>query len=247
MIIKVDYREKTFIQKYEELFSNISNNISFQTSNLDLGDIHICDDDDNIILIFERKTVNDLMSSIKDGRYKEQSYRLNALDTHNHSIIYIIEGTMYNGNSHNNVPTMYSALCSIQLYKGFSIYKTNNIRETVEYIYFYACKLNKEGKKPFFYSGEVCNNVNYIDVVHQEKKNNITPDNIGAIMLCNIPYISSVTAKTIMNKYNSIYSLISSLIAEPECLDNITIETNNKQRKISKKAIENIKKFLITE
>ena len=25
MIIKVDYREKTFIQKYEELVSNISN------------------------------------------------------------------------------------------------------------------------------------------------------------------------------------------------------------------------------
>lgn len=247
MIIYVDYRERAFIQKYEECFSNVTNLVSFQTCNLDLGDIHICDDNENIRVIFERKTANDLMSSIKDGRYKEQSYRLNSLDTHNHSIIYIIEGAMYNGNSHNIVPTMYSALCSLQLYKGFSIFKTNNIRETVEYVHFYACKIGKEENKPFFYSGEICNNVNYVDVVHQEKKSNITPDNIGSIMLCNIPYISSVTAKTIMDKYKSIYSLISSLTTDPECLDNITIETNNKQRKISKKAIENIKKFLITE
>jgi hypothetical protein len=160
MIIKVDYREKSFIQKYEELFNNdhTITTISFQTTNLDLGDIHICDDNNNIILIFERKTVNDLMSSIKDGRYKEQSYRLNSLDIHNHSIIYIIEGTVYNGNIHNNIPTLYSAMCSLQVYKGFSIFKTNNVRETIEYIYFYACKLHKEGNKPLFYSGEICNN-----------------------------------------------------------------------------------------
>ena len=138
-------------------------------------------------------------------------------------------------------------MCSLQLYKGFSIFKTTNIRDTVEYIFFYACKLNKEGNKPLFYNGDICNNVNYVDVIHQEKKSNITPDNIGAIMLCNIPSISSVTAKTIMNKYKSIFCLINSIIEEPNCLDNITIETNNKLRKISKKAIENIKKFLIQE
>ena len=45
MIIKVDYRENSFIQKYEELFNNehTISTISFQTTNLDLGDIHICD------------------------------------------------------------------------------------------------------------------------------------------------------------------------------------------------------------
>lgn len=249
MIIKVDYREKSFIQKYEDLFNNEStiSTVTFQTSNLDLGDIHICDDNDNIILIFERKTVNDLMSSIKDGRYKEQSYRLNSLDIHNHSIIYVIEGTVSNGNIHNNIPTLYSSMCSLQLYKGFSIFKTNTVKETVEYIYFYACKLQKEGNKPLFYSGEICNNTSYVDVVHQEKKNNITPDNIGTIMLCNIPYISSVTAKTIMNKYKTIYGLINSITEDPTCLDTIVIESNNKQRKISKKVIENIKKFLIPE
>jgi predicted nuclease of restriction endonuclease-like (RecB) superfamily len=50
-----------------------------------------------------------------------------------------------------------------------------------------------------------------------------------------------------MNKYKSIYFLINSITEDPTCLDNIMIESNNKQRKISKKVIENIKKFLITE
>ena len=43
-------------------------------------------------LIIERKSISDLLSSIKDGRYEEQSYRLNGSQTHNHNIIYLIEG-----------------------------------------------------------------------------------------------------------------------------------------------------------
>ena len=37
-------------------------------------------------LVIERKSINDLLSSIKDGRYAEQSYRLNGLPNHNHNI-----------------------------------------------------------------------------------------------------------------------------------------------------------------
>ena len=33
-----------------------------------------------------------MLSSIKDGRYEEQSYRLNGLSHHNHNIVYLIEG-----------------------------------------------------------------------------------------------------------------------------------------------------------
>ena len=48
----------------------------FECKVLDVGDIHICDNSNNIMLIFERKTIADLLSSIKDGRYSEQSLRL---------------------------------------------------------------------------------------------------------------------------------------------------------------------------
>ena len=41
-----------------------------------LGDVIICDDDGSERMIIERKTLNDLAASIKDGRYEEQGYRL---------------------------------------------------------------------------------------------------------------------------------------------------------------------------
>lgn len=47
---------------------------------------------DETLLIFERKSISDLLASLKDGRYEEQSYRLSGSNTNNHNIIYIIEG-----------------------------------------------------------------------------------------------------------------------------------------------------------
>ena len=59
---------------------------------LHIGDVIFEDDSGKPIIIFERKTLNDLAASIKDGRYSEQSFRLDKEPAHNHNIIYIIEG-----------------------------------------------------------------------------------------------------------------------------------------------------------
>ena len=92
MLIKIDTREKDLYNLCKLEY----NDISFET--LDLGDIIICDENNNEKLIIERKTLYDLASSIKDGRYAEQSYRLNNCELHNHNIVYLIEGnlSMYN-------------------------------------------------------------------------------------------------------------------------------------------------------
>ena len=67
-------------------------NIEF--GNLDIGDFIIKNDNDEIVLIFERKSLNDLIASIKDGRYAEQSFRLSQMSLNNHHIYYVIEGTL---------------------------------------------------------------------------------------------------------------------------------------------------------
>ena len=46
-----------------------------ESKQMSIGDISIEKDDQTVVLI-ERKTVADLASSICDGRYKEQQYRL---------------------------------------------------------------------------------------------------------------------------------------------------------------------------
>ena len=86
----------------------------------------------------------------------------------------------------------------------------------------------------------------YVNVVKKVKKENITPENIGEIMLCQIPGISSVTALAIMEKYKDIPNLIKELDANNECLKDIT-STNSKgqTRKINKTSVANIVKFLL--
>ena len=89
------------------------------------------------------------------------------------------------------------------------------------------------------------NNNHYCNVVKKVKKENITPENIGEIILCQIPGISSVTAIAIMKKFTSFINLIDELKINPDCLNNFIIETNGKIRKINKTSIENIKKYLL--
>ena len=87
---------------------------------------------------------------------------------------------------------------------------------------------------------------NYCEVLKQPKKNNITRENIGEIMLSNIPGVSSKTAITIMKEYKNIKNLIKQLGEDEKILDNVRIMNDNGiSRKISKTAVENIKKFII--
>jgi 5'-3' exonuclease len=89
----------------------------------------------------------------------------------------------------------------------------------------------------------------YCDVlkIKKEKNGNITPDNIGEIMLCTIPGISSKTAIVIMKEYKTMNGLIKSLENDAHCLNNIYMETNanGKKRKISSQCIENIRSYLL--
>uniref|UniRef100_A0A6C0EFD2 ERCC4 domain-containing protein n=1 Tax=viral metagenome TaxID=1070528 RepID=A0A6C0EFD2_9ZZZZ len=232
-------------------------------------------------LIIERKSISDLLSSIKDGRYEEQSYRLNGSQMHNHNIIYLIEGSIltqsggqyhnkYSGktNKGNDKFTAYSAIFSLNYYKGFSVIRTVSLEESALFICNCANKLRKgfmDKKKPYYTNTTTTNtdptsnsnmqinddqpttqqSSHYSQVIKKIKKDNITPTNIGAIMLCQIPGISSITAVVIMNKFHTIENLIKNIKEQGDtCLKEITYTNNDKTRKISKSSIENIIKFL---
>ena len=288
MKIKIDNREEDLIKNINYLISNIPSfkDIQIIVETLPLGDIIICDDISEKLVI-ERKSVNDLLSSIKDGRYEEQSYRLNGLHHHNHNIIYLIEGDINRLNNRfkdNKLEklTLYSAILSLNYYKGFSVIRTFSLEETAIFVCNTVNKLKKgevEKKKPYYgkieekpkevidasfnvVNNEVNNVVNtesedivkestdkdYISVVKKVKKENITPDNIGEIMLCQIPGISSVTSLAIIHKFKTISNLMTCIQNDSNCLNDITT-TNSKgqQRKISKTCISNIYKFLLNK
>jgi ERCC4-type nuclease len=285
MIIKVDTREPDLLQQLNHLTSSTPSfkNLVIKFETLPIGDIIICDDNEEKLII-ERKSVSDLMASIKDGRYEEQSYRLNGINHHNHNIIYLVEGDVSRVNRYkpNNTVerlTLYSAMFSLNYYKGFSVFRSFSLEESALIICNMAYKLEKEvSSKKAFYKNNVQpiiqinleekteNNVaqseqseqsehseeveqsekDYVSVVKKVKKENITPDNIGEIMLCQIPGISSVTALAIMEQYKDIPNLIKELEANNDCLKDIT-STNSKglTRKINKTSLANIVKFLL--
>ena len=145
MKIIFDYREKDIATICEKIIEkeNLSANITTYTERLDIGDIIIRDDDNKELLIIERKSIKDLMSSVKDGRYKEQSLRLNSCELHNHNIIYLIEGDIRNfkSNSRINQKALYSSLLSLNIYKGFSVMRTFDLEETANLIIHFCEKM----------------------------------------------------------------------------------------------------------
>ena len=265
MLIKIDYREKDLIQKITTILSERTlEHITIQSENLPLGDIIICTDNGSEKLILERKTLQDLAASIRDGRYKEQSFRLNECTLHNHNIIYLIEGNLQNykpflfGKAPIDKYALLSSFVSICYYKGFSLYKSNNIDESAEWIIQLAYKIEKEGGNGYYSINKNSNNDtttnetiaedNYSSTLKRTKKNNITANNIGEIMLSQIPNVSSAVAIAIMEKFKTIKNLIEGLNADKTVLNEIkTINKSGQSRKINKTSIENIYNYLIAE
>ena len=268
MFIKIDCRESDFMTNMNLLFKEHSHEI--QLESLPLGDIILLNKENNEKVIFERKSLYDLASSIKDGRYSEQSFRLNQCKIHNHNIIYIIEGDFEKYNPKKgrmDKKTLYSALITLNYFKGYSVIRTKNINETCELVVNFADKLEKESKKESYYEADKMKTIisvntmneipetteipetagpRYCEVMKKQKKDNITTENIGEIMLSCIPGVSSKSAITIMKEYKTVKNLISNLQENEGCLDGMKMITENgMSRKISKSCIENIKKFVL--
>lgn len=251
MKLIVDIREKKLIKLLEAFKNQFGfKKIDIEIKNLPLGDAIIVDDNGNEKIIVERKSLNDLASSIKDGRYVEQSHRLDGCEIHNHNVIYIVEGNLSIWENKYKVQanTLYTAIFSLNYYKGFSVIKTIDMTETAEYLLRMCDKLSREKKKVSYYDGGEINKKpkHYSEVVKKEKKKNITPENIGEIILSQIPGVSSHTSQVIMNKYGSLYNLLCDLDINQKCLDQLTYTTDKGIiRRISKTSIRNIVQYLL--
>jgi ERCC4-type nuclease len=205
-----------------------------------------------------------MAASIRDGRYKEQSFRFNECNMSNHNIMYLIEGNLQHykpflfGKAPIDKYALLSSFVSICYYKGFSLYKTNNIDESAEWILQLAYKIEKEGGSAFYKDtasvnvntteNAIENADNYSSTLKRTKKNNITPNNIGEIMLSQIPNVSSAVAIVIMEKFKTLKNLMEALTGDKTVLNNIkTINKTGQSRKISKTSIDNIYNYLIAE
>ena len=247
MLIRVDSREDALHGLFQ--INLVGTKHQLRSEALPVGDIILSSaDGETDYIVFERKSLADLAASIRDGRYKEQSLRLQAFPgVHNHNVVYIIEGdfSRYNERfSKIGKGALQSAMCSLNYYKGFSVVRTMSVVETYDIIHSYANKLAASPAPYGHYQGVGASPPPYCGAlkVKQVKCENITPQNIGEIMLCNIPSVSTKTAAVIMKKYGTLGALMDALKGSADCLDDIRLET---QRKLSKQCIQNIYNFLM--
>lgn len=241
MQLIIDNREpKEIIALLQSRVDNV------ELDNLNIGDFIIKNNDGDIVLIFERKSLSDLIASIKDGRYNEQSFRLSECEINNRSIYYIIEGNIMNFCNKNNETIqkmLFSSMLSLSYKKGFSLLHTSGPVETAEFIIRFYEKLKTE--KITKQEKQEKEDIKYSEVVKTVKKANITKDNINEIMLSSIPGISIIVANELMKEYKTINNLINSLVENNNCLNNFKIKFKNGERKIGKNVLDTLKTYLL--
>jgi len=258
MKIIVDERETLLFEQCNLLLTLPNSpykNTQLTKKVLDLGDFILTRGDDEPVAIIERKTLQDLLASIKDGRYEEQSYRL-ANTVRDIPVFYLIEGTISSLRSEQEKRLVYSVMASLHFFKGFQTLRTHSYTETAEMLICMTDKIQRNLQKGVPLKRTLSQGsqgtmvpevdvANYCTVVKKVKKENITPENIGEIILSQIPGISSVTAVAIMKHFSSISNLIDELKKNPARLENIQYETNGKLRKINRTCIQSIITYLI--
>ena len=234
--LKLDNREG----KLKELFEE--EKISVVYENLAHGDIQILADD-VIIFLFERKTISDLIASIKDGRYKNQKYMLDQSGFTNDQIFYIIEGSVKWESTSSVNKSVNGAIINTLIRDKIGIFHTKDIATTFSLIKNIFDRVSKDPEKYLSRSTER-------QIVTLSINDKTTPDKCFINMLCQIPTISEKTATAIKNKFGAMKDLISEMTdktkeEQEKVLSAVKIvDDSGKQRKISSKCIENLINYL---
>jgi ERCC4-type nuclease len=250
----IDIRENKLVEQLKNL------SFDFTTKSLDIGDIMITEGDLPFIII-ERKTIDDLKSSVVDGRLREQRYRLlNASGLPPTRIMYIIEGDLSRrliskerGKGGVSNSTVVGSIINMMFRDNIKVYRTNSVEETADFI----IKLfSKVGDKEIFLqekkneTEEKSEPQSYTTVVDKKKKNNMTPNVWFISQLSMIPQISNTIANAIVSVYPTLISLITSYQntseeERPSLLSNITYDlSTGKKRKIGMKISERVYQFI---
>jgi ERCC4-type nuclease len=242
-LIKFDHREKKLLDYLSHYHSHNPLFQSIDIQNLPVGDIQISHSNNPSLplIVIERKTLTDLASSIRDGRYKEQIFRLKSLNLPTR-IFYILEGCTINnihyrriqdlrklkriGHSGVSGEAAYSAFLNIQVRDNFHVLESNDMADTAVLL---ERLLEQVDKKYTEIIGE--NNVStvldsidssnyqYCQILKTNKKDNINPQVCFINILVCIPGVSPNMASFICNKYPTMSDLIMNYLKiEPDLI-----------------------------
>lgn len=151
--------------------------------------------------IVERKRLDDLVTSIKDGRFTEQKTRLknSGMD----KVIYVVEEYNREEAERFGAQAIQTAMSSTQIIDGIFLKRTNSIDETIDYLVSATNLVKKIYKDTTLYSipGHLISHQNYLDLkaAYKRKKQPKTE------YLVNYPLFNQINAKNASTTIHDIY------------------------------------------
>ncbi|RYP93467.1 hypothetical protein DL770_000351 [Monosporascus sp. CRB-9-2] len=158
---------------------------------------------DEVVLdwIVERKRLDDLIGSIKDGRFHEQKFRLKRSGIKN--VVYIVEQISMGSESFNRYEEMVqSAIASTQVVNGYFLKKTQKIDDTIRYLTRMTMLLKKqyENRSLFVIPTEILTAQNYLPLLdHLRQKEPTTGHYVT------YPAFASMASKSEMMTLRDLY------------------------------------------
>ena len=211
VVLRVDNREN-IIKKMLSSFDEVHH----VCENLECGDF-IIEVNSVPFLVFERKTIKDMLASIKDGRYKDQKYRM-IEKFGKDKIVYLVEGPMTFANTLVDITdveykALKSSIINTQIRDNIRVMRTCNIQETCALICDIVARVTKYPSKYIL----ECNNEipPYIQKggVYKSKLNNgKTKTDVFIQQLSQINGISDKTAEAICKEFNDMKTFYETLL-----------------------------------
>ena len=234
LIVHIDFREK---ELYDILSKTADLPFTVASQNLEVGDIMITTDGDQPLLVLERKTLSDLATSNRDGRYREQRARLLSVKGQGISIAYIIEIGQGWSNDLNRIwpgkvieSTLYSIIIRLQLRYGISVLQTKDTMSTISLIR-QLCKMLQEDTEVFLQTNVADATVAaaaYTEALSAQKSANRNMKRPAAGMLCSISGVGAKMSESILDACNGTLEEIMKKTEEELAVINIGKRTIGK-------------------
>lgn len=199
IVLHLDYRERGL---FDELKSKIEES-RLKLIPLDVGDI-LFKVNDTAVLILERKTQSDLISSITDGRFRNQKERLTMSGL---PVCYLIEDERGKRTCDKKERMYRGSLVNLIFCHKFNVLHTKSVGDTANYLFDIYNKI-KSGKITFGTS-DTFGKIPDAQLVSKSKAGSNVPPIVSQLSL--IRGVSVNMAKTIAEVYSTPKDLILAL------------------------------------
>jgi len=220
IVLVIDTREKLLHNNIMQLLlaqQKTLPNVQVEVRSLELGDIKlVLSKQDTVLreLVFERKTLPDMISSMHDGRYREQKARLLA-NVPSHDTCYVVEGDTLCDSLQRVDKAVSSAYCNMVFRDDIHLFFTRNVSGTAMFLLSLCAKM-LDKPATYTHSPAVAGETNHKEYtsclkLKSKKNHNITPDNCFILQLAQVPSVSNVIAKNIAAVFPNAKSLVDAM------------------------------------